>query len=159
MKGTIIAVVVTLLLIAGIVFSYRSPEATATYWKNTRIACLPNGHTNLGTHIHAKLAITVQTGESTTTETVPANIGVSSACLAEVHTHETDNIIHIETPDADATRTLGDFYQVWGKEIARPGFDLEISVDGEKRDGPLPEDLILKDGETIELEYTKSKSS
>lgn len=52
--------------------------------------------------------------------TVPAQIGIpeGAGCLYWVHTHTTDGIIHIESPIA-RTFTLGEFFDVWGKELSR----------------------------------------
>ncbi len=132
-------------------------SAPVSFWKDTNIKCLPHGHTNVSEHSHATLDIVVNGKQ----EEMPANIGISPTCMAEVHTHESGSEIHIETVEAGAQFTLGDLYLVWRQEIYRPGFGLNVFVDGEKVWGPVvddmrvgsPEDIILKDGQMIRLEY------
>lgn len=164
MKGKTLYIIIAILIVGFVFFLYSSHKQVAlAYWGNTNIKCLPNGHADVSTHSHVKLEIVIF-NETTTgkQEIVPANVGISSTCMAEVHTHEADNTIHIETRDAGAKFTLGDFYLVWGQEINRSGFGLDVFVDGKKVWGPvvddmkikLPEDIIPKDGQTIRLEYT-----
>jgi len=123
------------------------------FWNNTDIACLPNGHTNVSLHFHPELRITVDGAN----EQVPANIGATSACMSEVHTHDATGKIHIEAVKAGRTYTLDDFFHVWGKDIARPGYTVTMMLDGQ----PNPElgDLVLKDGQKIELVYTSAAAT
>lgn len=65
-------------------------------------------------HIHAHLDIFVD-GKAIT---VPAEIGIPpSGGVTPVHTHDTSGIIHIESPDAHATYTLGQFFDIWGVQL------------------------------------------
>ena len=153
MKPAIICIIATLLMVGLLAFFYNSRHEPVpeTYWKDTSIACLPNGHANLAMHIHTTLEIVVDGNE----ESVPAGIGVANDCLAEVHTHEADNVIHIETSKPDEQFTLGDFYRVWGQDLNRPDLELEIFVDDEKIEG-IPDTIILKDAQKIRLQYTSN---
>jgi hypothetical protein len=47
--------------------------------------------------------------------TVPAQIGIDAngGFISDLHTHETDGIIHVESP-TQRTFTLGQFFAVWG---------------------------------------------
>ena len=63
-------------------------------------------------HIHAHLDIFIY-GQPVT---VPANIGIYNG-ITPVHTHDTSGIIHIESPDAKATYTLGQFFDIWGVKL------------------------------------------
>lgn len=63
-------------------------------------------------HIHAHLDIFIN-GQPVT---VPANIGIYNG-LTPVHTHDTSGIIHIESPDVNATYTLGQFFDIWGVKL------------------------------------------
>jgi hypothetical protein len=163
MKPELISIFGTILLIGLLAFFYgsRHQPAPETFWKDTRIACLPNGHQKLAMHIHARMEIFVNGNQ----ESVPAGIGVASDCLAEVHTHQADNVIHIETSAAGEEFTLGDFYRVWEQSIDRPDFDLEVFVNDEKVWGPRVEDkkvetpqaVVLTDGEKLRLQYTSAK--
>ncbi len=68
------------------------------------------------THTHAALKMYVNGQQSQ----IPANIGVNTAssCLYAVHTHATNNIIHVEAPDRK-TYTLGQFFDIWGQPLSR----------------------------------------
>lgn len=133
-------------------------STTVSFWEDTNIKCLPSGHENVSVYSYVALEIFVN-GQQ---EVVPADIGISPICMAEVHTHKSGNKVHIETVEADTQFTLGDLYLVWGQESNRSGFGLKVFVDGEKMWGPViddmkierPEDILLKDGQMIRLEYT-----
>ena len=62
-------------------------------------------------HIHQHLFVVVN-GRITP---VPAYIGINirQRFLAELHTHDTSGIIHVESPTV-RTFTLGNFFDVWG---------------------------------------------
>ena len=79
-------------------------------------------------HIHAHLTLFV----SGTARQVPFGIGIpgarataspagqfvsSGSCFYWLHTHAADGIIHIESP-VQRTFTLGNFFDVWGQQLA-----------------------------------------
>jgi hypothetical protein len=65
-------------------------------------------------HIHAHLDIYVN-GKQVV---VPADIGIpSTGGITPVHTHDTSGIIHVESPDARAIYTLGQFFDIWGVKL------------------------------------------
>jgi hypothetical protein len=116
-------------------------------WRDTEIKCLQFGHQNLALHIHPILEI-IENGEPVT---VPANIGVSSTCMAEVHTHDVTGTIHVESTEPGKSFTLADFFTVWGVSIERNGAAPTIVVDGEEA---VSADLVvLEDLQRIELTY------
>jgi hypothetical protein len=157
-KKNIYTFIAVLAVAFGLMFYGSHKPAVVSYWKDTTVKCLPNGHTNVNAHSHTVLEIMVN-GEK---EDVPADVGISTACMAEVHTHEADSKIHVETVETGGQFTLGDFYRVWGQQINRSGLGLKVFVDGEQVWGPTvddmkvkqPDDIILKDDQTIRLEYT-----
>ncbi len=63
-------------------------------------------------HIHAHLDIVIN-GQPVQ---VPADIGIYNG-ITPVHTHDASGIIHIESPDANATYTLGQFFDIWGVKL------------------------------------------
>ena len=79
-------------------------------------------------HIHSELQVYAD-GEQTS---VPANIGVTSTCMYWLHTHTPDGLIHIESPVV-RTFTLGQFLDVWGKQLFEDGAVVKALVD--KQDG------------------------
>lgn len=64
---------------------------------------------------------------------LPANVGVlkDQDCLYWLHTHETDGIIHIESP-GKSDFTLGNFFQVWGQPLSQTVAGAMTSADGQK---------------------------
>ncbi len=144
------AIIVIIILFAVGRITTRSAKATT--WADTNIPCLSNGHQNLAMHIHQIVTITVD-GKS---EVIPANVGIDTTCMAEVHTHDTSGEIHLES-SSQKTYTLGDFFTVWGENIDRPGYTLAVTVDGKPVDDPAS--LILHDEQRISLVYTSSTSS
>lgn len=101
-------------------------------------------------HIHPELKIFVDSAE----EALPAEIGLTLTQHRAIHTHETDGVIHIEAQDT-REYTLGNFFSVWGRTIAREGYDVEMLVDD--KTNTEYENLILRDGQKIVLKYTRIK--
>jgi len=138
------------LVIGGLVFWGRMNDPNRV-WKRTLAAagieCLPNGHTNLALHIHPLLTIIVD-GRN---ELIPETVGVTSTCMAEVHTHETDGVIHLESVEPGKTFTLGQFFEVWGRSIVRDGYALTATADGAPVGDPAA--LVLEDGREVRIEY------
>lgn len=125
-------------------------EKPLIFFQDTNVACLPNGHQDIEVHIHPELSIFVD-GEL---EIIPANIGIEGVCMAEIHTHDVSGIIHVETADRQRLSqiTLQDFFTVWGEEVEREGFALEILQDGELKESVDGVELI--DGSDIVFNYT-----
>ena len=139
-----------ILAVALIGFSVLSGGAVRT-WNDTEIACLPNGHQSLEMHFHPELTITV----NDTNERVPVNIGITPNCMAEVHTHDTTGQIHVESVTPDRTFVVGDFFAVWGEPLAREGYVLRASIDGEVyEEADEIAAVAMSDGMQINLAYT-----
>lgn len=97
-------------------------------------------------HLHPHLTILVD-GEEVP---VPANVGVFSDCTQELHTHEADGIIHVES-DRDKGYTFTNFLNVLGLVLEQPGYILRLTVDGKfNENNP---NFVLEDGQEILLEY------
>ncbi len=60
-------------------------------------------------HAHISLNIVI----NGSTFTIPSGVGIQGACIKPLHTHATDNTIHVET-DQDRDYTLQDFFLIWG---------------------------------------------
>ena len=146
--GIIVAVVV---VFGGLLWWAGSASQPAlVFVEDTNVACLPNGHQGLATHIHPTLSITVD-GEP---ERLPANIGVSGNCMAETHTHDSSGTLHIETATHARLQELSiaDFFDVWNQPVEREGYDMTISVNGQEVSHI--SDVPLQDQARIELTYT-----
>jgi len=146
-KFYIIGATALMLIIGGSIFA--GSNKTATMAGDTNLECLEGGHQNVALHIHPNLSITVD-GES---EEVPANIGITNVCMAEIHTHDSTGTIHIETVSQERMDAINfaDFFTLWGKEIDREGYALEILYNGEAV--PTLADIPLEDLGKIELVY------
>ncbi len=138
--------------LGGLLFFTGSMRSSGTLAMvpGTNVACLPNGHQALAIHIHPRLQITVDG----VPEVVPANIGVSGTCMAELHTHDASGSIHVETATRErfAALTFADFFDVWGVPVEREGYSLTVSVNGEEVSSI--NDVTLEDGAVVELAYT-----
>lgn len=130
------------------VYASLSTKQARTFWENTNIPCLSGGHTNALQHIHQNVSIMVD-GVS---EKIPGNIGINSLCMAEVHTHEADGRIHVETAQQNKNYTLGDFFTVWGKPFIRDGYVSKITVNGVSVETPT--EVPLRDHDMIVISYT-----
>jgi hypothetical protein len=110
-------------------------------------------------HIHAHLDVIVN-GAAVP---VPADIGVDDALhqISPLHSHETDGVIHIESPDPAATFTLGQFFAEWqvslaadhiGGLVADDVHHLRVYVNGTLRPGD-PAGLVLAAHDEIAIVY------
>ena len=152
MKKSYIWIGVTVVVI-GLLLGWGKISGTTkplTFWNGTEIACLPNGHEQLAMHIHQDLAITVDGVK----EDVPANLGIASNCMAEVHTHDATGKLHEESATTGKSFKLKDFFTVWGKSIDRPGYSATLTVNGEIK--PEMGEFVLTDGQTITLAYVSA---
>lgn len=114
---------------------------------------------NLALHIHPTLEIEIF-GER---RVLPANIGITDKKLHVVHTHDSDGVLHVESP-VPHPFVLGDFFAIWGKTLtSKCVFEycvdddhvLEVFVNGEKSD--LNENLPLSDKDQIKVIYRKKE--
>ena len=130
--------------------NYSPPAATQTVSNaEAREACMQ--HTGLGMHIHPEIEILVE-GEK---QTIPANIGITDACMKAIHTHDSTGKLHIEyTQTFDFL--LEDFFAVWGKPFSKEQL-LDYQIDENDKvvmtvNGEPSEDfekLVLKDAQKI----------
>jgi hypothetical protein len=146
-------IILIVLAIALIVWSKKNSPSheLVTTWESVGVSCLPNGHQNLGQHIHSDLKILMNDTEVT----IPANVGVVSTCMAEVHTHDTTGKIHIETAAKSDTFTLGQFFGVWGESLEKDGYDVTFKVNGATTTDP--KNYVIRDEQTLELFYALKK--
>jgi len=110
-----------------------------------------------GLHWHPEIRIRIH-GEETV---IPPNIGIG-AVHAPIHTHDSDNIIHLEFSGivGDSNLRIGEFFHIWGKEFSQtcifdncngPDGTLRMLVNGEPN---LEFDrYVMKDGDRIEIIY------
>ncbi|QYI97997.1 hypothetical protein K0028_03375 [Curtobacterium flaccumfaciens pv. flaccumfaciens] len=109
----------------------------------------------LAEHVHTHL--TILDGDEPVT--VPANIGHSDdrKFAAEIHTHNTSGIVHVESP-TEQTFTLGQFFDEWGVSLGPEHVgglrgELTVWVDGHRRIGN-PRSIELTDLRQVVLVVT-----
>lgn len=118
-----------------------------------------SGTETLAEHFHAHLDVIVN-GKPTP---VPGNLGIdlTSRQLAELHTHDSSGILHIEAPDTTHKYVLGQLFAEWdvrldashlGSLTTGNGKQLAAYVNGKRVSGN-PADIQLKKHEEIALVY------
>lgn len=114
-------------IIAGAAYALHKTDNTIdnNFAAINGIPCETQEYTTF--HIHAHMDIFVN-GQHVG---VPAQIGLEKTCLYWLHTHNTDGIIHIESPK-ERDFTIGQFVDIW--KATNSGFptgaNLEIFVNG-----------------------------
>jgi len=76
-------------------------------------------------HIHAHIGFMVNGVQWSTPEAigmfqpigVPSNFVNFATCFYYIHTHDWSGNLHIESPDVNATYTLGNFLDIWGMTL------------------------------------------
>jgi hypothetical protein len=118
---------------------------------------LPTFGNPLALHWHAHLDLYVNGSKVT----VPADIGFSQQAAASLHTHDDSGVIHMETNQAGARFTLGEFFDVWGLRLSSSCIGgycdtandvIRAYVDGKQVTSD-PRVIQLKDHEEIVLTY------
>jgi len=108
-----------------------------------------------GYHIHPSLRIVINDEE----QDIAVNVGVSPGCMRPLHTHDKTGKLHVEFPKP-RDFVLADFFNVWDrvfsseqifKNIVDDTHSIKITVNGKESDKY--ENLILKDGDDIEIIY------
>ena len=127
----IAAAIAIIIIIAVYVSENQTPSVNAV----DGVQCDPSEGTVF--HIHAHLDLIVDSKFVT----IPAGIGIKpNECLYWVHTHSTDGIIHIESPE-QRTFTLEQFIKVWDNtpsispkfaELTHDNVNLKIFVNGKQ---------------------------
>ncbi len=115
---------------------------------------------NLALHIHPTLEIEIL-GER---RVLLANIGITDEKLHVIHTHDSDGVLHVESP-VPHQFLLRDFFTISGKTLtSKCIFEycvdddhvLDMFVNGEKSD--LYENLPLRDKDQIKIIYKKNET-
>lgn len=154
-RNAVVWIIVVLVVVAGLFMwpKFSNPaRSQIARWREAGIDCLPS-HQKANLHIHPRLTITVDGAP----EIVPANTGNVRDCMAEMHVHEANGTIHVESVRAGKEFTLGQFLIMYEKPYAREGFRVSLTVNGvESAEG---EALILRDKQEIALEYASEPSA
>ncbi len=153
----IVGVVVVVLGVLLFTTSSKQKQGAETldFVPGTSVACLPSGHQNLALHIHPTISILVDG----VAEVVPANIGITEECMAELHTHDASGVIHLETATAGRFNQLAfkDFFAVWGMPVEREGYTLAITVNGTPVSSI--DEVPLEDKAAVQFTYTSTEGA
>lgn len=137
-----LALILVVFLIVHAVVGAASPGANIVTGKGTYttgvdgsprdgMSCV--GTEGAGQHIHSYLSIYVN-GQPVPV-TPNAGILTDQQCLYSLHVHQgINNVIHVESPDANAIYTLGAFFDIWGHpltatSIGTPVGDYKVDKD------------------------------
>jgi hypothetical protein len=112
-------------------------------------------------HTHQHIDIFIHGKEIT----VPSGIGIGSlnAFISEIHTHEQDQVIHVESP-VIKDFTLGQFFDVWGVKFSAQsvgGYNsdaqnlIKVFVNGKEQTGN-PRAIVLEAHQEIVVTYGTS---
>ncbi len=150
-----------LALLAGVVWLIMTPG------KHGNVATLSSHQvaltctTDMATkfHIHPHLEIIINgVGQE-----IPADTGITYACMHPIHTHDTSGTLHIESP-VQRDFTLGDFFAVWEKPFSKDevlgykadsSHNISVSVNGKVVD--TYESTVLYDKDQIIISYESKK--
>jgi len=120
-----------------------------------------NHSPRLAMHIHPELRIRIN-GEA---QEIPAGVGVSIACMKTIHTHDADNVLHLEAP-MRRDFTLGEFFRVWDKPFSATQIldavvddqhEIILTANGQTSDAY--ENLVLHDKDLVVIEYREKALS
>jgi hypothetical protein len=153
-RPTIVIGAISILILGGIIgISYKQQKDF-----KPRTQCVQHSQ-SLGMHIHPILHINVNGAPVT----IPANIGITPACMMAIHTHDETGTIHLEYPQIVEFK-LGDFFANWGQPFSKEQImenklddthTLTMTVDGQPSDEF--ENLVMKDGQQIVINYDVKK--
>ena len=111
---------------SGVVPTWQAPSDVEAHVRAAGLQLL--GKEGLAEHIHPHLAVSVN-GKALT---VPAEIGINTAAhpttYAQIHTHDTSGIIHVESPTPQPFY-LGQVFEEWGVPLS--GNQVGSYVDGQ----------------------------
>ncbi|MBI3573856.1 hypothetical protein HY090_02295 [Candidatus Kaiserbacteria bacterium] len=148
----------TILIVGGIVIALL---IGGTVWSQNLQMSDPDIISRSGIHWHPTLAIYVKDIQ----QEIPANIGIGPQYagtpgydpkmrMAAVHTHDASGVIHLEFMSGPVRKedlTLGQFFEIWGKDIRSFGTNMRMTVNG--KENTEYENYNMKDGDKIELHY------
>lgn len=100
-----------------------------------------------GIHWHPQIEIYVNDKK----QEISPNIGISGGAMMPMHTHKPDGTVHIESVGVirKDNITLGQFFQIWGKNINSFGTNLKMTVNG--TENTEYENYVMGDKDKIEL--------
>lgn len=111
-----------------------------------------------GLHWHSKLRIFVKGKE----QEIPANIGIAGNIHQPIHTHEKDNVIHLEFSGIVKKNDtkIGRFFTIWGKKFSATCiFDNCNETEGKvkmtvnSKESKEFENYRMRDGDNIEIRF------
>jgi hypothetical protein len=73
-------------------------------------------HSSLESHYHFKMNIYINNA----LRPIPEEVGISGSCMHVMHTHGSDNTVHVELPSgySGPSPTLENFFSIWGQTFS-----------------------------------------
>lgn len=127
---------------------YRPP---VTFWKDTQVRCVSITRSVSDNYGSADAEIYIDGVK----QIIPANLGTSPSCVAQIHTH--DDAGHLHFDPAGQPPRLADLFVVAGSSILKEGYVLTLRVNGVDRTDEAVT-YRVKNGDTIELRYVSSST-
>lgn len=143
--------IAALVVLGGIVWVYAQ-SSTASSTPGSRII------SRYGIHWHPHLDITIK-GKAVP---IPPGIGLTGAVHNPIHTHDPDNVIHLEFDGrvTEKDTELKKFFEVWGKDFSRDsllgnktGKDGKVIIFVNGKENLEFENYHMRDGDKIELKF------
>jgi len=144
---------IIIIVVIGLLFG-------AVWWSNSIQKSDPDIISRNGMHWHPELSIYVKGVK----QEIPTNIGIGTKyagfpgydmnmAMAGVHTHDEMGVIHFEFGGIVRKKdlTLGQFFDIWGKDIKFFGTNMKMIVNG--AENTEYENYIMQDKDKIELNY------
>lgn len=143
--------IIGVVILGGIIWAYARPNTKDSTPGNRVIS-------RYGIHWHPHLDIIIK-GK---TIPIPVGIGLSGAVHNPIHTHDPDNVIHLEFDGrvTEKDTELKNFFDVWGKDFSKDsllgnvtGAEGKITMFVNGEENMEFENYHMKDKDTIELKF------
>ncbi len=113
-----------------------------------------------GLHWHAELSISILDQS----QEIPAGIGLEKLPHKPLHTHDSDNVVHMEFAGRvlEGDIKLGKFFQIWGKTFNKEcifdkcsGSDGKLKMLVNGKENSEFENYVMRDNDKIEIIFKK----
>ena len=133
-------------VVAYVLWNRNTPHLL--FWNDTDIPCVRKIDSDSSEFGSAEFAISIDG----VAQSIPAEIGITPTCVAQIHTHDDSGRLHFEVTEWSVT--LADFFSVAGVDFDRVGYARMVTVNGADYTDQIV-DYSLQDGDVIEVRYTE----
>lgn len=150
--GAVASVAFIGMFIAAYILWQKEYRSTDTFWRDTSIPCILRAPSYIDVFSSVQLSIYVDGAP----QPIPADIGFSPKCVAQIHTHDTTGRIHLQRTVRPVT--LSDFFTVAGIPFEQKDHLLSVIVNG-KDDTKNIGSYTLQNGDVIVVTYTTTSTT